>query len=353
MAGLLSTSQMTSLQKILPAGILAVIGILICLLRQQPSQSSVRTPSGIASTLQVPPGASSESPSAAFQSAASLSSSDVSADIMSAIHSNLRKWLDAKKHGSGDKVEEAMDALEGLLTDQNAAVIIQSLSPDELQTRFGMAAIGHWMNANPVQASNWIAARPDATPDETWAVAKGWTSDGAGLRTYLGQLPDTPWKQNLIQQAGSLISATDPPTAIALAQRITPGPAQTTLLRSVATNWVATDPNATLTWINGLSDPSLREQLIATAAQSYALTDPAQAAAWLASSVRSDGIAKAAALNIAQTWVTRDPAAAAGWVSQFPDGDTRTAAVNIVSAYWQQTNPDAASAWIQNLSREK
>jgi hypothetical protein len=344
---------MTSLQKILPAGILAVIGILVCLLRQQPSESPVRTPSGIASTPEVEPGGFSESASAAFQSAASLSSSDVSADIMSAIHSNLREWLEANKRGSNDKAEEAMDALESLLTDQNAAVITRSLSPDELQTRFGMAAIGHWMNANPVQASNWIGALPDATQDETWAVAMGWTSDGAGLQTYLGQLPDTPWKQDLIQQAGSQMSATDPRTAAALAQQMTPGPDQTTLLRSVATNWIATDPDAALTWIEGIGDPSLCEQLIATAAQSYALTDPAQAAAWLATSVRSDGIAKAAALDIAQTWVTRDPAAAANWVSQFPNGDTKTAAVNIVSSYWQQTNPDAASGWIQNLSREK
>jgi hypothetical protein len=55
-------------------------------------------------------------------------------------------------------------------------------------------------------------------------------------------------------------------------------------------------------------------------------------------------------LNIAQTWAITDPAAAAGWASQFPEGDTKTAAQNIVVNYWQQTDPAAASAWLQNIS---
>lgn len=350
MVRLLSTSQMTPLQKILPPGILAVIGVLVCLLRQQPSESPVRASSGIASTPQVPPGAFSESPSAAFQSAASLSSSDVSASIMSAIHSNLRRWLEAKKRGSEEKDENSMQALEAILTDQNAAEIIRSLSSAELQTPFGMMAIGHWMKANPAQASNWIAARPEATKDETWAVAQGWMANNAGLHNYLDQLPDTAWKQNLLQEAGSQMSATDPVAAIGLAQRMDPGSGQTSLLQSVAVNWIGSDPNAAFAWINSVNDPSLRELLSAAAAQSYALTDPAQAAAWLATAARSDGIAEAAALNIAQTWVTQDPAAAANWVGQFPPGDTKTAAMNIVSSYWQQTDPAAARAWLKDLA---
>jgi len=89
---------------------------------------------------------------------------------------------------------------------------------------------------------------------------------------------------------------------------------------------------------------------VVSAAQSYALTDPALASAWLASMVKSDDLVQNAALNIAQTWVAKDPAAAASWASQFPDGDTKTAAQNIVVNYWQQTDPDSASVWLQSLS---
>jgi hypothetical protein len=82
------------------------------------------------------------------------------------------------------------------------------------------------------------------------------------------------------------------------------------------------------------------------------LTDPAQAAAWLVSEVKSPQMANDAALNILKTWVVKDPPQAAGWVAQFPDGSTKTAAVEIISQHWQQTDPAAATAWIQNLSAE-
>lgn len=266
------------------------------------------------------------------------------------IHSNLQKWLDAKRHGSEEKEAEAMQALEALLTKQNAAEVTRALTGDELQTPFGMEAIRDWTKANPVQASNWIASRPGFTQDEAWAISQGWVGDSEGLQNYAAQLPAGAWKQALLQEAGAQMAASDPQGAIALAQQMSGGNQRTSLLQSVATNWIATDPNAAVAWINGVTDPILRDQLIASAAQSYALSDPAGAAAWLASSVKSDGIAKSAALNIAQTWVAQDPSAAARWVSQFPPGDTRTAAVSIVTSYWRQTDPGAAAAWANTLS---
>jgi hypothetical protein len=276
--------------------------------------------------------------------------SDPFEKTMALIHLKLHQWLEAKKIGAEDEESQSMLELQALLTDTNAAAITQLLSADELDTPFGFAGIRHWMNADPVQASNWIAARPEVTADQTWTVAQGWTTNAAGLQNFLDQLPDTAWKQNFLQEAASQMSATDPAQAVKLAQRMTPGSGQTSLLQSVACNWVATDPNAALDWMNSVSDPSLKEQLIVSAAQAYALTDPAQAAAWLVTTVTTDETVKAATLNIANTWVTKDPAAAANWVAQFPAGDTKAAAVKIVATYWQQTDPAAATAWVQNLS---
>jgi hypothetical protein len=59
---------------------------------------------------------------------------------------------------------------------------------------------------------------------------------------------------------------------------------------------------------------------------------------------------KDSTLNIIQTWVTKDPTAVANLVGQFPDGDTKITAVNIVSKYWEQTDPGAATTWMQNLA---
>jgi hypothetical protein len=272
------------------------------------------------------------------------------ATTLARIHQQLHRWLAAQKNAAEDDEAQSMLELQSLLTDENAAAIVQSLSADERDTPFGLEGIRHWMHADPVQASNWIAARPDATQNQTGAVAQGWTADPVGLQNYAALLPDTPWKQSFLSEAIAQFSARDPAVAVQLAQQMTPGNDQTSRLQSVACNWVASDPNAALDWISGVTDPSLREKLVASAAQSYALTDPALAAAWLASMVKSDALLQNAALNIAQTWVAKDPAAAASWASQFPEGNTKTAAQNLIVNYWQQTDPAAASAWLQNLS---
>jgi hypothetical protein len=181
-------------------------------------------------------------------------------------------------------------------------------------------------------------------------VADDWMGHRAGLQECLDQLPDTEWKQHFLGSLASEMSVNDPQSAIKVAQQTNPGHAQTSLLQVVACNWVGTDPDAALAWVASVRDPSLQEQLIVSAAQSYALTDPAQAATWLVSEVKSPQVEKDAALNILKIWVVKDPAQAADWVAQFPEGNTKTAAVQIVSQYWQQTDHAAATAWIRNLS---
>lgn len=296
------------------------------------------------------PGPSDDGSATVNQSALSSVRPASFEDTMALIHSKLHQWLEAKKNGTEEDETHTMLELEAMLSDTNAADIMQSLSAEELDTPFGFEGIRHWMNADPVQASNWFAARPETTQDQTAAVAQGWASDSAGLQNYVVQLPDTTWKQSFLQEAGAQMSVRDPAEAVKLAQEMDPGKSQTCFLQSVACNWVASDPNAALDWINNVSDPSLKEQLVASAAQSYALTDPAQAMTWLASSVQSDQIVKDSALNIIQTWVTKDPAGAANLVAQLPDGDTKQAALDFVSKYWEQTDPSAANAWIQGLS---
>jgi hypothetical protein len=264
----------------------------------------------------------------------------------------LRQWQESQVNDPDNEAYRAklLQEMLAMVTDANVAEIIQSLTAEEMKTPFGTGALHHWMQVDPVTASNWLASRPDTTEDQTLAVAEDWAGNRDGLQQYIDQLPDTAWKQSFLQDASSAMSFTNPVAAIKLAQQMKPGDAQTNLLRTVASGWISTDPNATLNWINSINDPSLREQLVASAAQSYALTDPAQAEAWLVSAVKSDQIVKDSTLNILGTWVTIDPVAAANWAAQFPEGDTKAAAVKIVSTYWQQTDPAAASAWMQNLA---
>jgi hypothetical protein len=349
-------TKMKSLAKLVLLGMVAALVIFFCQ-RNRHSQSetpilAATIPPAIATMqckLAAAPKASNDRSPEVIQSASPPKCLAPVENDMAAIHLKLRRWLEAQKNGAEDGETQSMLELQAMLTDTNAAVIIQSLSADELETPFGFEAIRRWMNADPVQASNWFAARPDTTRDETGAIAQGWAANSAGLQNYAAQLPDTAWKQTFLVEAGSQLSSSDPVAAIQLAQQMNPGNDQTSLLQSVACNWVTSDPNAALDWIAGVKDPALQEQLVASAAQSYALTDPALATGWLVSMVKSDDIVKNAALNIIQTWVTKDASGAANWASQLPDGDVKTAAVNYVSKYWQQTDPAAARTWIQNL----
>lgn len=264
----------------------------------------------------------------------------------------LQQWQESQIDDPDDESgrAELLQAMLAMVTDANVADIIQSLTPEEMNTPFGAGALHHWMQIDPTSASNWLVSHPDASENQILTVAGDWTSNPGGLQQFINQLSDTPWKQTFLQDASSEMSFKDPLAAVQIAQQMEPGDAMTNLLRGVVSGWIGTDPKGALDWINSVNDPSLREQMIASAAQTFAQIDPAQAATWLVSEVKSEGIVKDSALNILDTWVTTDPAAAASWATQFPDGDTKAAAIKIVATHWQQTDPDNCNAWIQSLS---
>jgi hypothetical protein len=271
---------------------------------------------------------------------------------LSLLHARLQQYRDSEINDPDDEDgrQRSLQAMLALVTDENVAAVIQSLSAEEMNSAFGSGALHHWMQVDPLTASNWLAGRPETTPDQTLTVARDWAANPDGLNQYVQQLPDTPWKQDLLQDAGSATMLQTPNEAVKLAQQMQPGSAQTNLLVAVANGWVSQDPNAALDWINTVTDPALRERLIASAAQSYAVTDPAQAADWLVQQVNSGTIVKDAALNILNTWVSTDPAGAANWAAQFPEGPIKANAIQIVANHWQQTDPAAATAWMQNLA---
>lgn len=268
------------------------------------------------------------------------------------LRSKLKRWQDslATNPDDDESQDELMQEMLAMLTDENVAQIVQSLSAEEMNTPFGVAALHRWMQSDPLNATDWLANRPETTEQQTLAVADDWREKPADLQKCIDQLPASEWKQNFLNDVGSEMAFDDPQSAINLAQQMEPGARQTNLLQSVACTWVDSDPDAALNWVAGVQDPALREQLIASAVQSYALSDPAQAAAWLVSEVKSQNIVQSSALNVVETWAMQDPAAAADWVTQFPEGTTKTSAIQTIAKYWRQTDPAAASAWIQNFT---
>jgi hypothetical protein len=263
----------------------------------------------------------------------------------------MRQWQESLVTDADNEEDRArlLQEMLALVTDGNVAEIVQSLSAEEMTTPFGADALHHWMQTDPIKATDWLAARPETTDQQTLAVADDWIATSQGMQDCIHQLPPTEWKQTFLADLGSEMSLKDPRAAIGLAQEMAPGKAQENLLQTVGCNWVETDPNAALSWVAGVSDPVLRDKLVASAVQAYALVDPAQAATWLVSEVKSGEIINDAAVNITESWAAQDPAAAAKWVAQFPQGDTRDSAVKTVLVYWLQADRSAAMDWIQSL----
>ena len=277
--------------------------------------------------------------------------SDPFADTMASLRVMMRQWHESLVADADNEDERArlLQEMLALVTDENVAEIVQSLSAEEMETPFGVGALHHWMQADPVKATNWAATRPSTTDQQTLAIADDWITRQQGLQDCLEELPATEWKQSFLASLGSEMSAKDPHAAIQFAEQMAPGKAQDNLLQSVACDWVETDPSSALDWAANVKDPALRDKLVASAVQAYALVDPAQAATWLISEVKSHEIVNDAAVNITETWAVQDPAAAAKWVAMFPSGDTRDSAVNTVLVHWLQTDRSAALSWIQTL----
>ena len=299
-----------------------------------------------------PPGVTAGSASkSAVAPAVSLPPSDPLASVKASLRAKLQQWRESEIQDPDNEEGRAqlMNEMLAMLTDENIAEIVQSLSPEEMTTEFGVTALGRWMKVNPAAASNWLAAQPDATQEQTVAVAEGWIGNRVGMEQYLGQLPDTAWKQNFIETVGAQTMVRDPRLSLEMALQMNPGDAQTDLLKAIACAWMDSNPQATVNWIASVKDPNLSDQLIASAAQSYALIDPAQAATWLVSDVKSQEVVEEAALNIISSWVIKDPLGAADWVAQFPNGQTKAQAIEKVAARWRLTDPAAAEAWLQQL----
>lgn len=264
------------------------------------------------------------------------------------IHLKLRQLFETKT-GDTATQEQLLKELVAMLTDENVAAVMRSLTAEELLTPFGTAALDRWLSLDLAGAANWIAARADATDEHALVVAKKMLAEPTALHAYCDQLPDGKWKDTVLSSAGLTILSNDPAEAIKLARQMTPGAAQTDLLQTVTYDWTHREPDAALAWILKVPDASLRESLFAVGAKAIAVTDPDLAAGWLVAAVKTEGVSSDAALSIVETWVAQDPAKAASWAAQFPERGPREAALETISRRWLQSDPTAATAWIQSL----
>jgi len=230
---------------------------------------------------------------------------------MDLLRLKLNQWRESQLQDPDNKAyqDQLMKEMLALVTDANVAQIMQALSAQELTTPFGTEVLGHWLQADPTAATTWLASRPDATPMQSLAVADYWSSNYDGFQQLVASLPDSPWKQNLIQQTGEEMSRNDPQDAVKLGATDAVRQCPDLSNAGGGSNWISTDPNGALDWHHSVTDPAMRDQLTSpSAAQSYRLRIRSQAVT-LAGDVPSipATVNDATPEYSSETWVTRRP----------------------------------------------
>lgn len=242
-----------------------------------------------------------------------------------------------------------LDELLALITADNAAELVPSLSSDELDAAAGNAVLERWLALDPRAAAQWAAGHGGNQGPVATLVAREFLKTPDGFSAYCAQLPDGAWKQAVLGAASAEMAAQNPAEAVALAQQMDSGDAQAGRLQSAAFEWGRQDPAAAIAQLKLVTDADLREQMIASAAKGFAEKDPARAADWLVASVKSESRLNDAAAYIVRSWAASEPRAAADWVSQFPAGPVLNEALENLISQWTSADYPAAAAWSAQL----
>lgn len=266
-------------------------------------------------------------------------------DTIRTVHAKLRQ-VEQRKTGDDETLNTIMAELIPLLNERNVAEITRSLSPEELRTPFGTAALTRWLTSDPATAAAWIGTHDYAMPEQAWLIGRDLLKSSGSLDAACATLPEGGFKQAILNGAALGAADRDPRAAVALAGRMEPGDARTNAYETIAYSWATSDAAAAQQWALSATDPMLRQKLLAAGAKALAGTDPDLAATWLAAAVKDGATLNDTALMIAETWSDKDPAAAAAWVATFGDGTPREAAIEVVVKRWMKSDAAAANAWL-------
>lgn len=206
-----------------------------------------------------------------------------------AIHSLVR-GLRELKTGDTAGLEALLSQLKALMTTENVASIIKSLSPEEFNTPFGAVALDKWLDTEPIEAAKWIGERSDHTESNAFMVGQKLQKDFSSLESYCDSLPPGQWKQEVLNGAALAVLTTDTGNAVSLAQRMSPGALQTNLMQTIAYDLASRDPVAAANWVASVADPGLRSKLAVAVAINFAQDDPAMAAVWAQTAIEEKDV---------------------------------------------------------------
>ncbi len=242
--------------------------------------------------------------------------------------------------------------VEALLRHADPRAILSRLPPDLINFALGLPPFQRWITTQPAAAAQWMSPHAPIAEARVTTLVQAWLqSDPDEVSQYLASLAPSPWRQQLLAEAGREAVADHPDEALTWAGKMTPGPARTGLLEAAVRNLAASDPQNALQWINAQNnDPVLHDQLSGQFANGRAAADPVAALQFASDHIDSPQVLAQTVDSIASLWAARDPQATATWIAQMPVSDARRAALGSLINTWANSDRPAALAWTTNLA---
>jgi len=281
-------------------------------------------------------------------------------DADSALQTSTSKSFDAAtaapfetEADSNASTRETEFAVEKL-TDAELRIALEKLSGETAPTATEMRKLlaRRWAETDPSNAAAWAAQFPESPirDDVLEQVAIGWAaSHPEDAIAWLQTLPEGESKNIATLSAAYEMARVDPIVALTLATELPAGPDRDALLEHAVSQWANQDFVAASEWVKRISDSDLRQQLLAAAAIAASSEDAPNAARLIADAILPGETQARAAVSITQRWAQSTPADAAAWISQFPDMPARDAAVENLVALWAQADTKGTAKWLNSL----
>jgi len=161
----------------------------------------------------------------------------------------------------------------------------------------------------------------------TWDEIRDWVkSHPSAALAWAAGAPPGPLHDSVAELICSLLAASDPAQAVAVAERLG-GNGATNVMANVALQWAARDEPAASAWAAAQPPGEERDLLLSRIALVQSKSNPAEAAKLVAEQISPGPVQEEAAISVASQWAAQDPNAALEWAQSFPNYGLRHRAV--------------------------
>ncbi len=216
--------------------------------------------------------------------------------------------------------------------------------------------LGQMVNANPVDASVYIAQMPASSSRDDLilhvasSLAKQDFQSAINWAQGLAQdVPDSV-RQKAWRQIIDTIAVKDPSSAAAYAQSLITDPNARAAVIGVADDWAKSDSKAALAWTESLPPGPTRDSAMAAAVAGFSHIDAVEAWNYALNNLPAGTPAtKAAQAEIAVFLSKTNPVAAAQAVMTLPPGNSRSFATPIIADNLAQQDASAAAKFVESI----